>query len=221
MSIIRTPLIFWHSAGLPDCEKVFGSDVTEAFSSQTVNFFLSERLLLRGVWLVFPKPVIRESEIGSDLAFEIWVVHLQHSNDGEYSNGTAETVLGLQGSSNSGLRESGWSSYPASLHIHRWHRQLLAISSSLHRPVTRNAPSPSSLDRNIKVTVDRAQMLMAGQHRATCKSIHKEERVGMNSDLASKELSAKFTSSTKSIWLIDSGSTVSRLHEHWRRCLRR
>lgn len=39
-----------------------------------------------------------------------------------------------------------------------------------------NAPSPFSRDQNLKATIDRAHMLMGGQHHALVKSMRKEER---------------------------------------------
>lgn len=39
-----------------------------------------------------------------------------------------------------------------------------------------NAPSPFSREQNKKVTIDRAHMLIGGQHHALVKSMRKEER---------------------------------------------
>lgn len=39
-----------------------------------------------------------------------------------------------------------------------------------------NAPSPFTRDQNLKATVDRAHMLIRGQHLALVQSMRKEER---------------------------------------------
>lgn len=39
-----------------------------------------------------------------------------------------------------------------------------------------NAPSPFSKDQNMKVTIERAHMLIGGQHRTLVQSMRKEER---------------------------------------------
>lgn len=53
---------------------------------------------------------------------------------------------------------------------------IVVTTPTSNAPSPNNVPSPFSRDQNIKITIDRAHMLIGGQHRALVQSMRKEER---------------------------------------------